>query len=141
MKNLPSEQPSNTLASLQWPNKSDARRSVSRAPIAAVKSESESESSLLIAAADATFSGVEQAIASPRECDCQRQYATGRYDNLVRCVHVDTERIALVADSGFDDRFVIQRWSDGNVLWSGHVEADALAAFYAAEAELLGRAP
>ena len=143
------EQTSNTLASLQWPNKSDARRTVSRALIAAVKSESESESSLLIAAADATD-------ASPRECDCPEW--------VIRCAHIDDLVIAVgdavlfrMQEEFFhigkryaliDPRRAVNTRDAVGYLYTDapglhqtfDSEAEALAAFRAAEAELLGRA-
>ena len=109
--------------------------------------------------------GIDQAIESPRECDCS--------PSVLRCVHINGEILYLVSESKetsphTDDCFLFRFYTSQfnfvvahctEVIDCGYCgapqgatrggvgfirgtrnEADAIAAFYAAEAELVGRA-
>ena len=79
--------------------------------------------------------GSDQAIESPRECDCPKRVS--------RCAHLDGRALLLLDFAGIGsppyyhvcggvDYCELSNWYDS--------EADAIAAFFAAEAEMLGRA-
>ena len=75
-----------------------------------------------------------------RECDCPKFYGIADH-NLERCIHIDDNRVALFHDKEWAGRlnlFVQTNDPTSSVRYHGSSEADALDAFAAAEAELLG---
>ena len=90
-----------------------------------------------------------------RECDCPKFYGIADR-NLIRCIHIDNNRVALFHDKEWAGRLNLfvqtnrlnllvqtnQRADatdpTSSVRYHGSSEADALDAFAAAEAELLG---